>query len=235
MLTKDDEGKKKNSRERILKAATNLFGRRGYHATRIEDLTRAAGISRGALYWHFDSKSDVLAAVVERLRKEYLERFIKEVRAAGPVPMNKIWSAFKFNARFGAEHTDLVHCLRNLSLELSPSEDNHVRAFFRILERQRNFIVDLIKEAQEAGNIRTDLTAETLAAVILAIHDGILLQWAAFKNCLDGRELAWSFRQVILAGMASDANIIHPKGGSRGLTKIKRKRGTPRNWVKKKG
>jgi AcrR family transcriptional regulator len=208
---KGKNSKKKNSRERILEAATNLFGRRGYHATTVEDITRAAGITRGALYWHFDTKSDVLGAVVERLRKEYLSRFVKEINQTGPVPMDKIWWTFKFNARFAVEHTDLVHCLRNLSLELSPSEDKNVKAFFRILDKQRSFIVRLIEEAQRSGDIRKDLNAEMLAAIILAIHDGILLQWTASKNRLDGKELVWSFRQVMLAGMSVGAKIVTPQ------------------------
>jgi len=211
MSEQQSDLKKKNNREKILNAATQLFGRRGYHGTTIEDVTSASGISRGALYWHFKGKSDLLGAVVERLKKEYLDLFIRETMAAGPSPMDRIWWIFKFNARFAVNHTDLVHCLRNLSLELSPSEDKNVKAFFDILDQQRNFIVSLIKDAQAEGNIRTDLNAEVLAAIILAIHDGILLQWTAFKNLFDSRELVWAFRQVMLAGMAADAKIIHPR------------------------
>ena len=210
MPEQQSDTKKKNSREKILNAATQLFGRRGYHATTIEDVTRASGISRGALYWHFKGKSDLLGAVVERLKKEYLGVFIRETMASGPRPMDRIWWAFKFNARFAVENTDLVHCLRNLSLELSPSEDSNIKAFFNILDQQRDFIVRILRDAQAKGDIRTDLDAELLAAIILAIHDGILLQWTAFNHLFDGRELVWAFRQVILAGIAPDAKIIHP-------------------------
>ncbi len=202
---------KKNSKEKILHAATQLFGRKGYHATTIEDVTRRSGISRGALYWHFKGKSELLGEVVKRLKKEYLDVYIRETMVSGPRPMDRIWWTFKFNARFAVENTDLVHCLRNLSLELSPSEDRNVKAFFSILDQQRNFIVRILKDAQAKGDIRTDLDAELLAATILAIHDGILLQWTAFSHLFDGRELVWAFRQVMLAGMAPDAKIIHPE------------------------
>lgn len=213
--------KEKNSRERILEGATHLFGRRGYHGTTIDDITRYAGISRGALYWHFKGKSDVLGAVVELLKKNYLDRFTTAVEAAGPDPIDKLWCTFKFNAAFAIEHTDIVHCLRNLSLELSPAEGRNMKAFFSILNKQHEFIVGLIREAQSEKEIRADIRARMLAAIILAIHDGILLQWTAFKDELDGRELVWSFRQVMLAGMAEGAKVIHPKGARDTCEKVK--------------
>jgi len=190
------------SRIKILEAATRLFGRKGYHASTIENITSAAGISRGALYWHFSSKSEVLSAVVERLQREYLDRFIEETTQAGPTAAERLLSIFKFNARFAVEHTDLVHCLRTLSLELSPSEDEHVEAFFGILARQREFIVSILSEAQKQGAVRDDIDANVLAAIILAIHDGILLQWTAFRPLWSGKDLATAFRQVTLDGLS---------------------------------
>jgi AcrR family transcriptional regulator len=203
--------KKSNSRQRIMETATQLFARRGYHATTVANITHSANITPGGLYWHFRSKSDLLGAVVERLRKEYLHPLAEGVMAAGPRAMERIWWLFKFNARFAMENVDLIHCLRALSLELSPSEDKNAKAFFKILDEQRDIIVRLIEDAQKQGDIRNDLKAEILAAIILAVHDGILLQWTIFRDILDGHELAWAFRQVTLAGMVAQAKVIHPR------------------------
>ncbi len=204
MTKKEYDSKAKETPSKILQCATRLFGRRGFNGTTIEEVTRESGISRGALYWHYKSKSELLGAVVERLQKEYLDVFMTDVLSAGPRPIDRILRIFKFNARFALEHTDLVHCLRNLSLELSPSEDKNVKAFFNIMDQQRSFIVRLIKDAQKDGSVRSDLKAEIMAAVILAIHDGILLQWTAFDHLFDGRELVWSFRQIMLAGLGAN-------------------------------
>jgi len=202
--------KEQDSRIKILHAATRLFGRKGYHASTIENITRAAGISRGALYWHFSSKSEVLAAVVERLQREYLDRFMEETLQAGPTAAERLYRIFKFNARFAVDQTDLVHCLRTLSLELSPSEDEHVEAFFGILARQRDFIVSILSEAQKEGVVRDDIDANILAAIILAIHDGILLQWTAFRSLWSGADLATAFRQVTLDGLARTGRFAFP-------------------------
>lgn len=55
-------------REQILAAATRAFARSGFAATGLEDVAAEAGISRAILYRHFDSKTDLYRAVLERAR-----------------------------------------------------------------------------------------------------------------------------------------------------------------------
>lgn len=49
---------------RILNQAKRLFLERGYHGTSIDDITEAAGLTKGALYWHFESKEDLLKRII---------------------------------------------------------------------------------------------------------------------------------------------------------------------------
>ena len=55
------------TRNRILDAAERLFSDRGVSRTSLEDIARAAGVTRGAIYWHFTDKSDLFAAMVGRV------------------------------------------------------------------------------------------------------------------------------------------------------------------------
>src|SRR5687768_4181099 len=55
------------TRDRLIDAARDLFGRHGYDRTSIEAILRAAGIQRGALYHHVDSKRAVFDAVLDRV------------------------------------------------------------------------------------------------------------------------------------------------------------------------
>lgn len=53
------------TRQRIIEVALEVFGRRGYHATVVEDLAEAVGLSRAALYQYFKGKEDIFAELVE--------------------------------------------------------------------------------------------------------------------------------------------------------------------------
>ncbi len=52
------------TRERLLRAAADVFARRGYDGTRVADIAAAAGVSNGALYAHYASKADLLVAAL---------------------------------------------------------------------------------------------------------------------------------------------------------------------------
>lgn len=71
-------------REQILAAARKCFIERGYHPTRMEDIASTAGLSKGGVYFHFESKRDVFDALV----KEEFERSMEMIRevTGSPAP-----------------------------------------------------------------------------------------------------------------------------------------------------
>jgi TetR/AcrR family acrAB operon transcriptional repressor len=62
--TKDEA---QETRSRILDAAERVFSEHGVSRTSFEDIAHAAGVTRGAIYWHFKDKSDLFAAMVNRV------------------------------------------------------------------------------------------------------------------------------------------------------------------------
>jgi AcrR family transcriptional regulator len=70
------------TRGRILAAARELFGTRGFAATSTEEIVRAAGVTRGALYHHFSDKQDLFRAVFEAAEQEVAERMFRAVSSA---------------------------------------------------------------------------------------------------------------------------------------------------------
>jgi AcrR family transcriptional regulator len=66
------------TRGALLAAARKLFSKRGYSGVGTEEIVRAAGVTRGALYHHFDDKRDLFRAVFEQLEGELAERFATE-------------------------------------------------------------------------------------------------------------------------------------------------------------
>jgi AcrR family transcriptional regulator len=75
------------TRRRLIGAARGLFGARGYAAVGTEEIVRAAGVSRGALYHQFRDKADLFAAVAEEIEAEITGRVVAGVAhlAADPV------------------------------------------------------------------------------------------------------------------------------------------------------
>ncbi|HEX5375129.1 MAG TPA: TetR family transcriptional regulator [Solirubrobacterales bacterium] len=71
-----------STRAALIEAARGLFAERGYAGVGTEEIVRAAGVTRGALYHHFDGKLELFAAVYERIEAELAERIAAGALAA---------------------------------------------------------------------------------------------------------------------------------------------------------
>ena len=73
------------TRDRVVAAAREAFGERGYDATSIAEILDAAGVAKGALYHHFDGKAALFDTVLDRVVQELAEAAADRARqAAGP-------------------------------------------------------------------------------------------------------------------------------------------------------
>src|SRR5918912_2274858 len=74
MSRRSQEERRRETRERLLRAAARVFARRGFRAASMEEIAAEAGYSTGAIYWHFEGKEDLFLAMaaefaVERVRE----------------------------------------------------------------------------------------------------------------------------------------------------------------------
>ena len=71
------KGKKNQKTKKILDKAWELFRKNGYEETKVEDITRELGVSKGSFYTYFKTKDEVLYEILERIKKENEERINK--------------------------------------------------------------------------------------------------------------------------------------------------------------
>ncbi|HYM31452.1 MAG TPA: TetR/AcrR family transcriptional regulator [Candidatus Cybelea sp.] len=157
--------KKDLTRERILHAAARVFRDRGYAATRLADVARAAGMQAGSLYYHFNSKEHLLSEVLET----GIERVSQSVRAAiAAVPADRPWRE-QLEAAITA-HVESLHrheafssaTFRNLGRVPKSIRERH-------MQRRRAYGLvwrDLLRDGRRKGAIRKDIDL-TLAEMLL--------------------------------------------------------------------
>src|SRR5919107_3863885 len=74
------------TRRALLDAARSLFAERGYHGAAAEEIVRRAGLTRGALYHHFEDKRDLFRVVVDEMEDEIDEEIEAAERAQSSLP-----------------------------------------------------------------------------------------------------------------------------------------------------
>jgi len=98
--------RKEARRQRLLKSAIRLFGRKGFHATTVPMIVRAANSSTGSFYFYFDNKGDVFAAALRDLGERISAALNRALRAAGPNVLAQMRAAVKALVAFLAENPE---------------------------------------------------------------------------------------------------------------------------------
>src|SRR5437868_14795632 len=91
LSSKKGRGKRANGdkRERILDAATKVFAKKGFYATRVSEVAKAAGVADGTIYLYFKSKDELLVSLFED-RVEKLLAYMKEELPKAPDAPSKM-------------------------------------------------------------------------------------------------------------------------------------------------
>ncbi|MFE9689281.1 TetR/AcrR family transcriptional regulator [Micromonospora sp. NPDC005806] len=145
-------------------AATELFARRGYEATSVQEIVATAEVTKGALYHWFGSKSELLTSIYRDLLAEQTRRLREIVEGAGPVE-ERIHAAARDVVEHTAEHLDeLTVWARSTHL----LDDEHAEATRRERRRYHELLRDLVAEGQRAGAVRTDVSATVVTHTFLS-------------------------------------------------------------------
>jgi AcrR family transcriptional regulator len=150
-------------------AATRAFAERGYTATTMREIALAVGMTQPGLSHHFPSKEALLEAVLAHRQKVGIDYYASSGLGA--------LDTLRAIARNAAHEAGLVHLTLSLSVEaISPQHPAH--GFYKDSWRKaRKVFTALIERGQKAGEVRDDIAASELAALVVGVFEGLQLQW----------------------------------------------------------
>lgn len=151
-------------RRQIMAVAIDCFAHLGYQGTSIDRIAREAGVTKGALYYHFRDKEELLfEAVTDRVGE--FERYV--LRDVGPsqdalTTLRRVVDACFFHATV-SNHRRFIITLMVEALDTNPRLSETFRS---ILRRMRAFLGEVVRRGQSAGTLRDDVVPEAAAAMI---------------------------------------------------------------------
>ena len=190
-----------NTEERILKQAMRLFLEKGYHGTSIDDITKAAGLTKGALYWHFGSKEDLLKRIVEEFERRFLDGLIQAVKDAQGDILDKMEKFFRYNAAFSYYNRELCVSFTTLAAELVGAHHGTEPEFKRVYKKYQKFLSNLILQGKKEKIFKKEIDPDLTALIIIAFHDGILIRWFMNRSEINGEAYVNTFKKIMLEGL----------------------------------
>jgi AcrR family transcriptional regulator len=157
------------SRERILDAATEIAAERGYEGTSIALVSKKCGLPASSIYWHFEDKDDLIAAVIERSFAHWLTAW--QFPAEGDASERMTGMAVQI-AKALLDSPDFIRLGLMLALERRPEEPRARTMFLQARAQAYGQMLDVVRE------LAPDLTgaqAHQLATYAIAGADGLFI------------------------------------------------------------
>ncbi|MFT3841057.1 MAG: helix-turn-helix domain-containing protein [Myxococcaceae bacterium] len=192
------------TRSEILKAAIELFARRGILATTMSELAKAIGMTPGALYWHFPTKEDLLLAAVAELHAHYVSEFGPElaVNRKGMNATEQLTAFLRRIQRFLGSRPEHGIFFGQLGSEAAEGNERVAQALREALDTYIEALAGVIRYGQrKTKEFRDDVDPKTLACSILFSNVGIAVHQNLFRLTLSYDPLVTTLHQVVAEGV----------------------------------
>jgi len=167
------ERRRLETRDKLYRAALELFGERGFLETTVEDITEAADVGKGTFFNYFPTKEHVLAAYGgERIAA--VERALEKARSTGGPVLDVLGELTADAAGQSHENPAVLRAIYAAHASCAPVR-NELQKRMRM---SRKILAEIISLAQKRGEVRPDVAPIELARLVQTVVMGFIMAWA---------------------------------------------------------
>jgi AcrR family transcriptional regulator len=199
---------KKESRQKILRAAFDAFAEKGYSQTSMDDIVKRSGLSKGTLYWHFKNKQKLFLATLEMVMKDWDEQLANLADAGGPAE-DRIRSFFLQAGALFADNKNFIGLMVDAffqSYQMKEAEYIMKDIYARFI----GHIERIVQQGIENGEFR-GVDAHMAAVSLMAGGDGVSL-YILFEPDWDVANALNTIIDLILRGLRKEKAPQKEKG-----------------------
>jgi len=219
--TKEEALETRNS---LLDAAELVFDARGVAGASLQEVAERAGVTRGAVYWHFDDKVDLFNAMMDRAILPFEQHWLVASPDDAADPLRRLREVLCDILRQTATDARLQRVLAISTQkveyvgELGGIRERHLRVRDQALRR----IDGLLRLASREGQLAPGVGPRAAARALHALVDGLIANWMLDRDAFDLRRVGHRAVEQLLAGLSGRAvparrSPLRDSSGSRRL------------------
>ena len=178
IMPKRTKAEAEATREALLDAAEVIFLERGVSRTSLEQIARQAGMTRGAVYWHFKNKSDLFHAMLDRVKmplRQLLDDVEDPDQPNAPLESLRLATLHALGRLQGPRsrrvHTILLHCSESASdVDILALQDQLACDCYETM-------VERFEEARDTGTLIDKVEPEIASRMLMSMILGLLHDW----------------------------------------------------------
>jgi AcrR family transcriptional regulator len=196
---------REESIHKLSEAAFRLFVTKGYAATTLQQIADTVGMTKGAIFFYFQSKENLLFHLLQLAEQNIVVAFETQCKTAEGNALDRIVAFFHHGARQGLERPYELLCLIQISIEFGGQDNEIGKRVSAIYQRNYDLLTQVVVDGQERGELESSIRPTEFVSMIVAMHDGMMLEWHRRGGEIDGRRLVQAVRLAVLHGISSGA------------------------------
>lgn len=190
------------TRNDLIDAAEIVFELRGVAGAALQEVAETAGVTRGAVYWHFRDKVDLFNAMMERAILPFEQQWLAASSDDAADPLARLRDVLCDVLRQTATDPRLQRVLAISTQVEYVGELNGIRErHLRIREQALGRIEGLLRLAAASGQLAAGLSAKPAARALHALVDGLIANWMLDRSAFDLRQVGRTGVEYLLAGL----------------------------------
>lgn len=195
------------TRKMVLDAASKVFSQEGYAQATLEEVAREAGVTRGAIYWHFGNKLEMFHAVLQEYYNRANERFTRIVNSSQS-PKGKLHSMMMEFFRILSDDVEF-RIIEEVKLFKIRKGEEFIRLYEDHVEKakiMRNWLKGLIKDGIAAGELNGNLDPEVIVLAMISYTAGMKSAWLSGIADVSIAENKEKLADIFFNGIVKKAN-----------------------------
>lgn len=192
------------TRQNLLSGALKVFSRQGYAAARLEDIAEEAGVTRGAIYWHFKNKADLYNTLVGETLSGIQGVVDRAVRQGGT--FLEIQRRVMIYITTLPEVDEVYRAVMELTIlktGYEPELEEGMRAKNEAARQIETELAGYFRMGIAIGEVRADLDPVIAARSMMAYMNGIVLNWLMDQQAFSLRQCAPALIDIYIRGIAA--------------------------------
>ena len=185
-------------KNQIVQATVECITKHGYHNFSMQDVARKAGVSKGIIHYYFLNKDDLMMSVLDKVASD-IELILQEEMQTEQDPLRKLEIFIAVSMDVVRNTREYYQVNMDFWTQINQKEavrvviSNHYKKFRRTCEK-------ILQEGIQQGLFQ-EIDAHEYASFILALIDGISLQWLFDPSVFDYENMCKKANQLIMAGL----------------------------------
>ncbi|HEX7150656.1 MAG TPA: TetR/AcrR family transcriptional regulator [Thermoanaerobaculia bacterium] len=186
-----------SKRERILRAAVDVFAEHGYFNAKVAQIAKTAGVADGTIYLYFDGKEDLLITIFREHTRNYLQSLEQQLANVSR-PEERLKTAIR-------HHLETLGRDRALAV-VSQVELRHSLKFMSLLSQQEvadylNMIRKIVEHGQTEGTFRRNVHPQLVAKSVFGVLDEMVTSWMLSEKDYNLAAQSDQIADLILTGL----------------------------------